>query len=350
MKSLLHAAVSFFVVMAAYWAYATTVVPWVEPAVIERGDSARLTSTPPPESKYAALFASLFGPGHWTRTAAPIVFESDGGLIALRDYETHDDGRIHIEPCVIVYFPTPLDRGSGIAPRDAIVLEAPQGAVIQLDEPVRLSEGKIGRIQHVLVQKAVTIRSDMHHPHPDDDLVLHTKDVQINEDGIWCDSTVTFQYGPHFGSGRTLELRFLPSEKSGHRHGLNVGGVAWIRILKEIRLRLHPGKLNDLHGSDQRRFMPADGTMSEDSTLELTCAGPLLLDVVTQVAEFRRDVEAFLVHRVGDSDKLSCEVLLVHFDEAATADVDTQPLQKNRHDGDQAGRHRRARPGSFPKP
>src|SRR5688572_20292843 len=143
MPRLLHTAASFVFVTVAYWAYAATVVPLIEPAGRragrDRGGGPVPHELAAPESKYAALFAGLFPPDHWTRSSPPKTFEEGRGqgMFVFRDYHTHDDGRIEIEPCVLIYFPTPWSRSAGPPPRDAIVLESPEGAVVQLDEPIR---------------------------------------------------------------------------------------------------------------------------------------------------------------------------------------------------------------------
>ena len=97
-------------------------------------------------------------------------------MFVLDDYERHDDGRVDLSHFALLIFPTPRQQ-SATPPRDAIILEAPQGAELQFDKNFRPERGEIGSIQRGEFPGKITIRSDMHEPGPDDDLVIETTDL-----------------------------------------------------------------------------------------------------------------------------------------------------------------------------
>ena len=107
-------------------------------------------------------------------------------------------------------FPTPL-RDDVAPPRDAIVLEAPQGAKLQFDE-FRPERGVIGRITRGEFPGPITIRSDMREPGPDDDLLIETADLSMNTKLLYSTAPVRFRMGRNVGGGNELEIRFLDDE------------------------------------------------------------------------------------------------------------------------------------------
>ena len=48
----------------------------------------------------------------------------------------------------------------------------------------------------------ITVRSDMQEPGPQDDLLLKTRDLYVNQDLIRTDAEVEMRLGPHWGRGK----------------------------------------------------------------------------------------------------------------------------------------------------
>lgn len=313
MRRIRHVAASFFIVVVAYWTYAATVVPLVEPErrEVNRNRASRINPADfaHRESRYASLFEGLFPPHHWTRTSPPKVIEVGQGMFVLQDYETyddgqtHDEGRITVEPCVLIYFPTPWSRSAGPPPRDAIVLEAPQGAVAELDGPITLARGEMGRLENARLTGPVVIRSDMKDEGPGDDLEIKTRDVLLNDRGIWSDGDVSLRLGPHTGGGQKLDIRFLPNKQESRNEKFSIGGVHSIQLLRDVWLVFQ----------QDGPALPISNRASAGE-IELTCNGPLYVNVPDQTAEFEHDVQVFR-HGDGPSDSLSCESLKAVFAE-----------------------------------
>ena len=223
---LTHAAVAFAITVAVYQAYVVLAVPFIEPTFVDqRGEGPEDQEEAPPREalhKHRELLAAYFPAGHWTLAEPPKTFETGNAMIVLDDYQPNDEGRVRVNKCVILFFPGARVRGEP-PPRDAVVLEAPHGAVLQMDDAVGPGLGGMGRIQWGRLEGDIVVRSDMREPGPQDDLLLTTRDLYMNEDLIRTDEKVEMQLGPHWGRGRVLEIRLIAVERgvpsSGNRFG-----------------------------------------------------------------------------------------------------------------------------------
>lgn len=322
MSRLLHATAAFFGVTAAYLTYAATVVPLVEPRRMSGNSPAAIDEDLlDPESKYAELFADIFPPNHWTRTSPPKTFEYGQAMFVLKDYQTPGQGaegdhanRILAKPCAVIYFPTPWSRGKGPPPTDCIILEAPQGGTLEFDGPIQFLQREMPKLENAWLTGPVLIKSDMDEPGPGDDLEIVTQDVAVNERRIWTRAAVALRLGPHSGSGRDLEIRFLNDASGNRPDEFRVDGIQWIQLRQDVRLVIQHSEETSTtafgfpHG-------PKEGGVDSASAaqIELACRGPLFVDVPKQIAEFERDVEVFFIHEQGPSDVLACENLQVAF-------------------------------------
>ena len=115
-------------------------------------------------TKYQLLLRNYFPEGHWTQKLPPKVFASsdERAMLVLDAYKRlelqagngHADAddkaesaaavQIKIDRFALLIFPTPPREGI-TPPQDAIILEAPQGAVLQFDD-FRPEQGRIGQI------------------------------------------------------------------------------------------------------------------------------------------------------------------------------------------------------------
>ena len=72
------------------------------------------------------------------------------------------DTQVDIERIALLVFPTPPREGI-TPPRDAVILEAPQGAHLKFDD-FRPEVGHIGQITRGEFPGLILIHSDMHEP------------------------------------------------------------------------------------------------------------------------------------------------------------------------------------------
>lgn len=308
---LMHAAITFALTVSVYQAYVVAVAPFVEPnsALARNEASPDATTVPSPReapNKYRDLFAAYFPVGHWTLGSAPITIEAGNAMVVLDSYQPRDDGQVRVTKCVMLFFPKPRVRGEP-PPRDAVVLEAPHGAVLQMDQGLQSGLGGMGRIQWGRLVGDVVVRSGMREPGPQDDLLLTTRDLYMNEDLIRTDDQVEMQVGPHWGRGRVLEIRLVAVERAHARSaGPQIGGIDSLEILHDVRAQLAPGDVRLF--AEQKAVDPAEPT----PPVKIASRGRFRFDFANNIASFVDQVQVIQEHDNGERDQLFCDELNVY--------------------------------------
>ena len=166
-RRILRTLITLAALIVAYQAYVLLAVPLLEPPLALR-ESRHVSKDERKQGEesvthYQRLLAHYFPPGHWALTQPPKVIESGPVMFVLDDYTRQDDGRVDLTKCALVIFPTPRVDGME-PPRDAIILEAPQGAKLQFDDNFQPARGQLGQITRGEFPGRITIRSDMRAP------------------------------------------------------------------------------------------------------------------------------------------------------------------------------------------
>ena len=109
MHHLARIAGSFAIVLVAYWVYAHTAVPLIEPAVKGAADS---SGEEGPQGKliaggdyYIKELQGLFRPGDWEidKQNPPMVLDiNNRAKLLLQKYDTLGNDRMKLHPCTIV--------------------------------------------------------------------------------------------------------------------------------------------------------------------------------------------------------------------------------------------------------
>ena len=152
----------FLVALAAAGFYRLAVVPVVEPRVRDTATALEMT----PEEAAAiraradqrlAALGDVFPPGSWEREN-PIMLESRQMRLLFKDYHSLPDGRVNLVPCTLVVLPDRNRVAADGQPGRTLVLRAPQGAVLEFDEPLDLRQGRLARLIGGSLRGQVTIR------------------------------------------------------------------------------------------------------------------------------------------------------------------------------------------------
>ncbi|HYW80899.1 MAG TPA: hypothetical protein VE890_15060, partial [Thermoguttaceae bacterium] len=341
---LIRAIGSFAVVLAAYGAYAMVAVPLIEPPPSKRPTSRVDMPSTFPSGKQDERFASLFPPNSWVLAETPKVLESDQGKLLFQKYKnldnpTADRHQVQLSPMAIVFTPEAegaTDAGAAAASENgtetpdtqdpdaenrqqAIVLEAPEGAVLDFDEPLRLSRMQFGRLIGGRLVGPVTIRSEGKLPGPEDDLRITTTGVQLTEEYIKTSSAVEFRFGPHYGRGHGMTIKLAPDAEPRRKgsKGPNIGGVESFEMqhierlcleMSEAELASDQGPLASVRPGDKMA-----GTKPSRLPVEVTCRGPFRFDMDGKVATFSDRVDVRLIHPNGPCDQINCEQLSIFF-------------------------------------
>ena len=332
---LTHAAIAFALTAAAYQAYVIAVTPFVEPdAMLEpaarrsTGDEwIRAREAP---DRYRELLTAYFPPEHWCFARPPKTFENGQALVVLDDYRQTDSGELRVPKFAIVFFPRVRDRGAP-PPRDAIILEPAGGAVLQMDQRLTQGVGGLGRMQFGQLLGEVIVRSDMREPGPDDDLLITTRDLYMNEDLIRTAEAVQMRLGQHFGRGRGLEIRRVRAEETrGDALSTLFGSFDSLEISHEVSVVVAPGKLsflgherfNSPRDAAAQAATPADtaGESAAKSSakvvqtpIRIQSAGPFRIDFGNYIASFVDQVQVRQLHANGKLDELDASELNLFF-------------------------------------
>ncbi|MDC0935611.1 hypothetical protein OAS39_04940 [Pirellulales bacterium] len=328
-----HAAVAFAITAVVYQLYAIAVAPFVEPAaaaaptVDADADADHLAAAP---QKHRELLSAYFPPSHWCLQSPPKTIESGQALVIVNNDRQSDDGKLHIGLCAVIFFPNGRVRG-GEPPRDAIILEAPHGAVLQLDDNLNSGPTSFGRIQWGELRSRIHIYSDMTHPGPEDDLHIVTSNLRLNESGLSTRDAVEVKLGKHRGRGRGLEIRRLSSDRN-RRPGGVFSGLDVLEIASEASLDLAAGDLK-LFGKPLQRppeslalsapagaFPAAAADVSSAGStppIRIKCDGPFRYDFANNKASFQQNVSARQVQHDGQLDQLLADELNLYMIKAA---------------------------------
>ena len=320
---LTHAAIAFALTAVVYQAYVLIAAPLIDPPRVvqpyenltpEQRDARRQ-----PTHKHRKLLAAYFPPQHWTLSKPPITIESGKAMIVLDEsdnYQPGDDGQLRVRRCVMLFFPRGRVQGD-LPPTDTVILEAPHGAVLQMDQGNSRSFTSIGSLQWAKLTGQITIRSDMRQPGPEDDLLLTTRDLYMNEDLIRTDDDVDMRLGPHHGRGRELEIRLVEVERGRtSTSGPSIGGIDSLEILKNVEAQLVPGRMQLAPGQVQLGFQNSSNNAPPQKNappVNITCKGRFRFNFSTQKATFSQQVRLEQTHPQGQRDRLQCEELSVYF-------------------------------------
>jgi lipopolysaccharide export system protein LptA len=325
----------FLVILAAAGFYRLAVVPLVEPRFDQAGVGLELT----PEEAAAirartdqrlAALGDIFPPGAWERDE-PIVLESRQMRLLFKDYQSLPDGRVNLVPCTLVVLSDRNRVADGPSGR-TIVMRAPQGAVLEFDEPLDLRQGRLARLIGGSLRGQVTIRGTPSTPLTEDDVEIVTRDVELDELEIRTGEMVQFRYGRSSGSGRGLVVALKPraGERGGEGplgQGPNIGGVDSIRLDRDVRMRLEGMSAGLLPGQAEAPPPPPtqpDAAAVPPPPVLVSCRGSLCFNVSANVITLEDHVDVVRATAEEGTDQLTCDLLAILLgepaDEAAAAD------------------------------
>ncbi len=312
---------SFTVVLTAYWLYALVVVPWIEPEVEIQAAGPQVDLFPEPADERQAL-ETLFGSGAW-ELDQPKVIENGQSKLLFKDYTRQSPNTVELRPCTLIFLPEDdlpiLDRY-----QRAMVMEVPEGAVLEFDQPLDLTQGKMGRLVRGQLRGPVRIRSQGRSPGPEDDLRISTREVSLTQQEITTPEKVEFSWGPHFGRGQDLRIQLAPGGKAAS--GLSLGGLQSLEVrrVEVVHLQVPADSTHSLAGralvsqtskapSDATGVKPPASQAESTGAAEITCRGPLRFDAKKLETSFTDQVQVRHTPPEGPTDLLRCDQLVVAF-------------------------------------
>ena len=301
-------------VLAAFWAYRLVAEPFIEPK-----REAKRVAHISPEVRRDALrrqlqnrlggYLRFFPEGSWERDN-PFVLENENSKILLKEYESQPDGSVKITPCTVIYLPEG-EAESADSHRRVIIMQAPQGAVLQFDEPVDISRAKFGRPQGGQLLGPITIQSAATRPQGGDDLYITTHDVKMTDNLIFTPNEVDFRFGQSYGHGRNMRIELQARDAAqGGRHGPGVGAMQSLELTNDVTMHLQSGSAEFVPGDRpgaQPLGSPAPArTANGRQPADVRCQGPFQFDMVTNVASFHDQVLVFVPTPPAPAPKTKC--------------------------------------------
>ncbi len=312
-------AVSFAVLVAAYWLYALLAVPLIEPSVPPPRAMAQSAGGEPREDPRLEELRILFSADAW-ELRSPKIIESDQAKLLMQEPRSLGDRKLQLRPCTIVFLPDKAGLSHHERVRQAVVLQAPEGAILEFDQPLNLRRMEMGRLVGGELTGPVTIRSQGQSLGPEDDLLIVTRNVQISEKEISAVGRVEFRWGPHFGSGQHLVMKLAPANGQAPRRGPNIGGLEAVELRHVERLHL------EVHDwPDQQTATTAPPQRRTATPVEVTCRGPLRFDPVRKQITLEDRVTVWRAGPQGPDHQLSCDLLVLDLDDRASG----APLQRD---------------------
>jgi hypothetical protein len=310
------------VLSIAYQAYALLVVPWIEP-----GPGAEVQPAPfelPPTGDTHPELAELFPEGAWER-GRPMVLTTQWGKLLFREYRPSDDGRLELAPCTIVFY-APTRGKQGTDSRRAVVLQAPDKAVLSFSGPLNLARAEFTKLKGARLEGEVKIWSRETTPGANDALSIVTRNVQILPQQIWTANDVTFQYGASRGSGRDLSITLSQTGDDGTASSKdalvkNLESLELAHVEKLVLQVPAHGLLGDTLPAAAPAAQPSDiSTPSRPSSTDVnvTCRGSFRFDFQQSVASLDDHVDVVRDNADGQSDQLNCDRLLIYFESSST--------------------------------
>ncbi|MFZ1935669.1 MAG: hypothetical protein WBL72_07650 [Thermoguttaceae bacterium] len=289
---------SLAAVLVAYWAYALMAVPLIDPPAppLPPGGNPIHESDIDIGKLQIDAIRPLFPANAWQLDPEKTkVLESEHAKLLFQTYDTSQGGgKVVLTPCTIIYLSEDAEATEAQRLRESIILEAPR-AVLHFDRDLGLKPSEGANLLDGQLDGEIVIRSDWKQPGPEDDLLIITKNVQLNKQSISTPERVRFNWGPHFGSGQDMEIKLLPGNSGAS--GLDVAGIASFELRHIERLHLELGPEGQkLMAAPSKTGVNGDAGQSANSAsrpktpVDIACSGPFRFDVARRVATFHDNV------------------------------------------------------------
>jgi hypothetical protein len=309
----------FLIALAATGFYRLTMVPLIERSA---DDQAMLEPTAEEAAAIRARAASrlaslgnIFPEGSWERED-PTVLESNEMRLLFKEYHTLPDGRLNLVPCTLVILPKPAVDGE--PPGRTVVMRAPQGAVLEFEEPIDPALGQLSKIVGGNLRGEINVRGTATTPGGDDEIEIVTRDLEFSENLLHTREAVQFRFGRSRGSGRGFVARLPATQGGGDDGGSLINDLESMRLERDVQIRLEGMAGGFLPGSEAAPELegPAPPVM-------VRCRGSLEFAVVSRLITLSDQVDVSRTLPDGGLEQLVADRLSILLaDDGSVADSD----------------------------
>ncbi len=309
---------AWLLAIAAYGLYRLVVVPLVEPQIVRRGSPEHHLVT----ARRTSFDLSPYFPADAWERGQPKILETNHGMLLFGDYQPHADGTLELAPVTLLYFPPNSEETT----RVPLIVQAPEGAVLQSDRPINLARGDFGRPLAGRLRGPVTIRRPRSSAGRHDELYITARHVQLERHRLWTPHEVEFRFGPHWGRGKDLRIYFQDKTNPSLDANNLMQVVRQVELihLDQVAIRWDTQAGQPTSGAASAR----EPAPSQTTWIELRAAGPFRYFVPERQAMLSERVE--LVWRLADgkTDRLRCETVELQLDDTLGYDGQTIPVAK----------------------
>ena len=231
-----------------------------------------------------------------------MILKCDRAKLLLQNYDNLGDGRVEIHPCTIVFPYEGPAESEAQRHRQTIILEAPDGAVLQFDQPWTSAGQKWdgwwagnsrARSPSAAIGRSPAPKTTCWSPPATFGLPSRPSPRRTRSSSA----------GDRISAAaRTWSSSSWPARPSRATAtgGPNVAGIESFEIRHVERLHLDLGQTSGKRGRGS-------------TPVEINCRGPFHFDVVHRVATFRDRVDVMKANPSGPSDQIACELLSLYF-------------------------------------
>lgn len=327
MQRLKRTFLSLVWVIGACLVYTICIAPFIESDTTERDEASADSSSllmEPTTDPFTRDLAELFPKGSW-ELDHPKVLRSQQATILLSDFEQQGDS-LRIKKCSLVFYGENHNRHDPNQ-RGPIILQAPEGAILDFDQAIDLSGGMIGR--PVGGKLVGNIRIFSAGGQDSEDFELTTRNVVITDQRIWTPEAVSFRLGNNDGRGRYLIIERSNSRPQAEDQA-SFAGLGRIELQQLDRFTVEMAGTDMFDALQGQTPSHRSSEPTEWSTVELRCDGPLHFDLHGMIATVDENVRITRAQAGQPNDTVSASKLSMRLARVPTATVDENEATKSK--------------------
>lgn len=318
LSRLTRVSLSFAIVLSAYWLYAAIAVPLIEPGEGGKGGGGGgvdVVDNPPATDRQREMLAHWFRPDDW-ELGTPKVLYTPQGILLVDNYRVlEEQSRVELWPCTMIFLPDETSGPPEERYRRAVIMRSSPDrgkAVLHFDGPIDIAHGKIGKMIGGQILGNVTIYSQQKSLGPEDDLLVHARDIELRDNRVTSSNVVDLRWGYNTARGQRLKMELSTDDKS---RGLK--GLLAVELQQQVELHLEGMAEGFMPGSGASPAAPtapvAAGPTRQPSPVEVRSRGAFRFDFVEYVATFQDQVNVERLGANGKTEQLACELLSIYF-------------------------------------
>jgi hypothetical protein len=317
--------------VVAFVVYHRLIVPFIEP----QAPDDRITFVPFESKSIEPWWYSRFAADSWQRNNAKVL-ETGEGVLLFRDWVQDSPDKWSVSPLTILISKSESDlavglqdagpgQANGAAPEQdnasVIVIDNPEGAIIQFKEAFDWTAGKPPPVVGGLLKGAITITQTPSTPNGNDGLNIATHNLRIDRRIIRTTGDVHVEIGQSIVDGRGLNI-FLDQDLLGEQATGPASKTPFegldrleLNVVERAYVNLPNGGLwTPEKASVESSQTPMTTEVKLPAELDVQCKGAFQFDFHSSIATMTGGVVAEHTVQGHPADEFVADHLRLHFD------------------------------------